>query len=362
MYVGVLGIGGMGKAVVKRVKTNDLVKGVVAYDVDPQRAKDVAANEGVEAATQLDEVMSDPRVKLVFVTASNAAHRELVLASVKAGKAIMCEKPIATTLPDAREMVDAAEKANVFLQIGFELRYSHLYTRVKQWIDQGLLGEVINTHGIHTIPEYWGSKTWRTDPEATGGMFIEKLCHYVDLPRWWVGDQVTQISSVCAPNIVPYFKVRDNYHTTYRFANGAVSHLTFMMGPPASFHGDPLQNVIDQQQGDGTGLRYLIVGRQGAAEVDAFARTIKRWSFDTAPDRFESTLEETLTWDKEEDHFYIHNTTDQAHDIIRRVHEGQPPMTPARDAYETMRLSFAAERSADLGKPVDLDKLEQQLG
>jgi predicted dehydrogenase len=54
-------------------------------------------------------------------------------------------------------------------------------------------------------------------------MFAEKLCHYVDLPRWWIGSRVTQVHSVSAPNLASPPGVRDNYHTTYRFANGAVT-------------------------------------------------------------------------------------------------------------------------------------------
>jgi predicted dehydrogenase len=63
----------------------------------------------------------------------------------------------------------------------------------------------------------------------------------------------------------------------------------------------------------------------------------------------------TLTWDAKEDHSYYHNTTDQTRDVVRRVVNGLPPMTPAGDAYDTMRLCFAAEVSADAGGAVRLD-------
>ena len=107
-----------------------------------------------------------------------------------------------------------------------------------------------------------------------------------------------------------------------------------------------MQNVIDQQTGDGHTLRFLVQGTRGAAETDVFARTLKRWEFGDAPD--------TFAWDKSKDHLWFHNTYDQTHDVVRRVVQGLPPATPAWDAYETMRLCFAAEESVERGRVVSL--------
>jgi predicted dehydrogenase len=252
-------------------------------------------------------------------------------------------------------MVHKVEARKGFLQIGFELRYSRLYTKVKDWIDAGLLGEVLNTHCYYTASSYEKS-SWRVKKARSGCMFGEKLSHYVDVPRWWIGGDVTDVSTYSAPNSVPYMEIRDNYHSSYRFSTGAVSHLTFMMGPAATFRGDPLQCITDQQIGDGHALRFFVAGSKGAAATDVFVRSIKRWQYTDTPKTLESDLVETLTWDKAEDHLYYHNTHDQTLDIVRRVEQGLPPKTPARDAFETMRLCFAAELSADLQRPVRLDE------
>ena len=218
-----------------------------------------------------------------------------------------------------------------------------------------LLGDVVNTHCYYMASAY-AKASWRVKKARSGCMFGEKLSHYVDLQRWWIGAEVSEVSTYSAPNTVPYMEIRDNYHTSCRFANGAVSHLTFMMGPAATFRGDPLQCVTDQQIGDGHALRYFVCGTKGAAETDVFSRSIKRWQYADTPYCQESDVVETLTWDRAEDHAYYHNTHDQTLDIVRRVQEGLPPKTPARDAFETMRLCFAAERSADLRRPVRLDE------
>ena len=352
MKVGILGAGGMGGSVISHLRKCDGVDDLVAMDIRPERVGVLREKLKVEATTELDDVLSDADVRLVFITAANHAHESLTIAALEAGKHVMCEKPMATTLGAARRMVEAAERVDGWLQIGFELRYSKLYTKVKEWIDAGLLGEVVNTHCYYICSEFHGKSSWRNSLETGGSMFGEKLSHYVDLPRWWIGDDVTDVHTACAPNTIPYYEVRDNYHTTYRFLKGAVSHLTFMMSPGATFDGDPLRNVVSQQQGDGHALQYLVVGTRGAAATDVFYRTIKRWEFGDSPAKMTSTLVEELTWDDAEDGRYFHNTLDQTHDIVRRVAAGEPPMTPARDSYDTMRLCEAADLSADTGAVV----------
>ena len=358
MKVGVLGAGGMGGTVIEHLRECPEVTEIVAMDVCRDRLRELQEKYDIETTTDTKRITDADDVPLVFVTSPNHTHREHVLRSLAAGKAVMCEKPIATSLRDAREMVEDAERRAAFLQIGFEARYCKLYTKVKEWIDAGLLGQVINTSSNYICCEFHGKKSWRIRTSTGGSMFGEKLSHYVDLPRWFVGDKVEQVYSVCAPNVVKYFEVRDNYHTTWRYSNGAVGHLTFMMAPAATFRGDPSRNVVTQQKGDGHVLKFLIVGTAGAAETDVFSRTIKRWEFGDSPECLTSDWVEDLTWDQEEDHFYFHNTTDQTKDIVHRVSEGMGPRTPARDAYESIKLCFATELSADTGKIVKLDEIE----
>ncbi len=354
MKVGVLGAGGMGGSVIKAIRNEPGVDEIIALDRRPERVCELREKLGVTATTSLSDVLNDSDVKLVFVTASNDAHAELTLAAIEAGKAVMCEKPIATTLEDSEKVVRIAEQKQAFLQIGFELRYSKLYTQVKDWIDQGVLGDVVNTQCTYICDEFHRKHAWRNNTATGGSMFGEKLCHYVDLPRWWIGSPVVNVFSACAPNVIPYYEVHDNYHTIYRFANGAVSELSFVMYMAESYEGDSLQDFYAKQSEDGHELRYRIIGTRGAVETDVFHRRIRRWEFGDSPERMTSKLVEESSWTRAEDNAYFHNEDGQNRDIVRRVLNGEPPATPARDALETMRLVFAAEESADRGECVRL--------
>jgi predicted dehydrogenase len=359
--IAVLGGGQMGENVIRHLAGSPLVRSITVFDRHPERMELLKQRHGVETSESLERVLQDPEIRLAFVTASNNAHKELTIAALEAGKAVMCEKPMATTLTDAKAMVDAAERTKGFLQVGFELRYSHLYTKVKDWIDQGLLGRVLNTHCFYSSSAWGRHDVWRARSRTSGGMFGEKLSHYVDLTRWWIGDEVDEIHAACAPNVIPYYEVHDNYHCTYRFKNGAVSHLTFTMGAAATFRGDPLQNAVSQQAGDGHMLRYLIYGEKGAAETDVFPRTIKRWEFGENDYGQTSEWVQTETWNPDLDFAYFHNTHDQALDIVRRVTEGEQPRISPRDALETMRLCFAAELSASENRIVRLGEFKSSV-
>lgn len=356
MKAAVLGTGNMGGHVVSHLLACPEVQQIVAYDPSPS-ARDAVSEPGrVEATDDLDTVLADPEVALCFVTCPNQYHADLTRRCIEHGKAVLCEKPLATTLEDAEQVVKFAEARGAFLQVGFELRYSHLYTRVKQWIDEGLLGQVVNTNCTYICTDFCGADSWRTDPTISGSMFGEKLSHYVDLPRWWIGGQVAEVYSLCAPNAIQHYRVRDNYQTTYRFEGGAVSHLSFMMAPAGTVTHDPLAGWSADLKEVGHELRFLIQGTDGAAATDVYGRRLQRWSFEHTSERLVSTLVEDVTWPTEENERYYHNTYDQTRDVVQRVAEGLPPRNAAFDALETMRLCFAAEQSAEIGESISLAK------
>jgi len=357
MKAAVLGIGGMGTGVARSLRCYEGISGTIAYDVRENVFDGLSDLPDMETTTDLNRVLNDPQIELVYITAPNDQHFQLAIAAMRAGKAVMCEKPMALNFADSAKMCEVAEKHNAWLQIGFELRYSKLYLQVKQWIEAGVLGDVVSVHCDYICDEFHGKNSWRNQSETAGSMFGEKLSHYVDLPRWWIGSKVQSVYSVCAPNVVSYKQVHDNYHTTYRFENGAVSSLHFSMYAAQTGDGDTLQQTAARENG-GHELKYLISGTRGAIATDVFARTARRWEFSDSPTRLQSTLVETKTWQPDEDEAYFHNTYAQNEDIARRVHCGLAPSTPARDALETMKLVFAAERSADENRVVQLSEFD----
>jgi len=260
------------------------------------------------------------------------------------------------SLDEAGKMIETEQETGGFLQIGFELHYSKIYMLTKQWITQGLIGTPINCHCRYYCSEFHKKNTWRS---ASGGHFLigEKLSHYIDLQRWFLGSEVEEVFAMTAPNVVKYFNHPDNHQINMRFANGAVSNLNFVMYIGETDHSDPLLEMLEKQADDGHYLQYYIFGTEGAIENDVFRRRIRRWEFSDGPEQIISKIVETVTYSKDEDLEWIHNTHGQNLRIAELVAKGLPPEVRAVDAYKTMLAGFAAERSEQERRIVKIAEL-----
>ena len=354
--VAVLGIGEMGATHVRAAMDSPFVSRVIGYEPEAERARSRGEELGIAFTSDLDGIWSDPEIRFVSIASPNETHCQLAVAALRSGKAVLCEKPMGTTIIEAGEMLRAEKETGGFLQIGFELRYSQLYRKTKDWIDAGLIGRPLNSHCDYYCSEFHLRDSWRSRSEK--GLIGEKLCHYLDLPRWWFGAEVTDIYSISAPNFVPYFNHPDNHQILFRFEGGGVSSLMFTMGTAETFDGDPLRsNVISEQADDGHQLTYLLYGTRGAIQTDAFRRRLRRWEFTDAPDKLHSKLVETITYPPEEDSLWMHNVYGQIGQVIQLVAEGQPPQIAAEDSLNTMRLVFSAELSEKEHRVVPLQEM-----
>ncbi|MBL4700523.1 MAG: Gfo/Idh/MocA family oxidoreductase [Phycisphaeraceae bacterium] len=351
----VLGINGMGATHVQAAKDSPWINRVMGYEPTSELASKYSIDRDIPATHHINKILNDPQIKLVYIAAPNEFHCDLAIQAINAGKAVLCEKPMGTTLNEATRLLQAKQNKDSFLQIGLELRYSKLYMQAKEWIDQGLIGTPVNTHCDYYCSEGHARGSWRSESETS--LIAEKLCHYLDLPRWWIGDEVKNVYSVSAPNVVSYFNHPDNHQITYRFKDGAVSTLAFFMHTAESFDGDPLQDIIEKQVDDGHRLTYLIYGTAGAIETDVFRRRIRRWEFKDAPAKLESKLVDKITYPSKEDSLWMHNTHGQNIEVSRLVAHGLPPFTEASDSFQSMKLVFAAERSELEGQVVEMSEV-----
>ncbi len=355
MDVAVIGLGGMGATHVGAAKESPYVNRVYGYEPEPARREERARELGIIPA-EFDAILADPEVRLVCIASINAVHVEQAARALRAGKAVMCEKPMGETLADAAHLLRVAEETGGFLQIGFEIHYSKLYLQAKQWIDRGLIGTPVNVQCRYYCCEFHKRGNWRSD--STGSFLIgEKLSHYLDAQRWFMNSNPETVYSLSAPKVVPYFNHRDNHQILTRYANGGVGTLNFIMYIAETHHEDPLRETLAKQATDGHYLQYHICGTKGAIETDVFRRTVRRWQFEDRAEGLYSEIAETVTFDPKDDLEWFHNTHGQNLRVIELVAKGLPPENPASDSFESMKLCFGAELSEDTGRIVRLDEL-----
>jgi len=354
--VAVIGMGAMGGTHVEAAKESPYVDKIYGYEPDQQRASMRGEELKIIATSKLDTILDNPEIKLVYIASTNDVHSEQAVKALRAGKAVLCEKPMGVSLGEARNMINAEQETGGFLQIGFELHYSKIYMMAKEWIDQGAIGIPVNCHCRYYCSEFHKKNNWRSN--SSGHFLIgEKLSHYIDLQRWFIGSEVESVFSMNSPNVVKYFNHPDNHQINMRFANGAISNLNFVMYLGETDYSDPLLDMMEKQADDGHSLQYYIFGTKGAIETDVFRRRIRRWEFSDGPERIISKIVETITYEKENDTEWMHNTHGQNLRIAELVAKGLKPEVRASDAYKTMQAGFAAEASERENRIIQLKNL-----
>ncbi len=352
--VAIIGLGSMGGTHALAAGASPYIRKIYGYEPDADFRVKHSAELGIIDA-ELKEILRNPAIKLVCIASVNEVHAEQTIMALRAGKAVLCEKPMGITLEEARSMVEAEKESGSFLQIGFELHYSKLFMTAKEWIDRGLIGRVVNCHCRYYCCEFHKKNSWRS--KSKGTLIGEKLSHYLDLQRWWINDQVEKVYSFHAPNVVKYFNHPDNHQINIQFRKGAVACLNFVMNIAETNHSDPLREMLEKQSDDGHYLQFHIIGEKGAIETDVFRRRIRRWEFTDSPTQLVSRIVDEHIFPPQEDRIWFHNVHGQILRVAQLVATGADPDVSASDAYETMKLCFAAERSEKEERIIEMSEL-----
>lgn len=180
---------------------------VAVYSRDQGRAAAFAATHGAAAAySSLDALLADARVEAVFIASPNALHAAQTIQAAQAGKHILAEKPMATSVADAAAMVDACRQNGVKLGLGFELRFHPAHRLARELIAQGALGRIRLAHGQwgrgeRGEPEHLprtGLRAWWEQPELMGGasVLMGLGVHLFDLTRFLLQEEVVEVAAL----------------------------------------------------------------------------------------------------------------------------------------------------------------------
>jgi len=203
LKVGIIGLGFMGKMHFGVYGKNPKSKVVAIADVDRKKLSgdwsSIGGNIGDPSARNVDlsgiatyqdaaRLVADPNVDVVDVCVPPESHAKWAIAALKAGKSVVCEKPIALSLKDAQRMVDAADRARGNLYIAQCLRFWPEYVAAKQIIDKGKYGKVnaATFRRVSTAP-IWSWQNWYLDSKRSGGAITDLHIHDVDFINWAFG-------------------------------------------------------------------------------------------------------------------------------------------------------------------------------
>ena len=214
--VAVIGYGGQGGWHTREILKSDVVKLSGVYDIKPERNA-LAEQNGIHAYKTVDELLSDAAVDIVVIAVPNDDHKELVIKALSAGKNVICEKPVEMSVAAFDQMVAAAEESGKLFSVHQNRRWDVDYLAVKQVIESGEIGEVINiesrVHGSRGIPS-----DWRCLKAQGGGMILDWGVHLIDQMLQLIPEKIVRV--YCDTTNITNTEVDDGFKLHLYFESG----------------------------------------------------------------------------------------------------------------------------------------------
>ena len=236
LSVGVIGCGAAAVPVCEALAAAVETRLAMTYDANGALAQDLAERFGAAQAHTLDEVLSSPAVAAVYIAVPHHLLAGLSAQALRAGKHVLVEKPMATRLADADDLIQLAEARGRVLDVFYEMRHVQPYAQARQIVQAGELGQIIGVR-VQTLIDkplrYWqagyaGRPTtpWRGQKaQAGGGVTLMNSSHALDAVRYVTGLEVVRVSAEVGTLAAEGVEVEDTAAATLRFSNGAVGSL-----------------------------------------------------------------------------------------------------------------------------------------
>ena len=220
-FIGAGFIAGVHSGILAR---DERVKVSTVHDLIPERAQQLARAHDATVVSSAEEVIANSEA--VFITTPNTQHVPLSLAAIDAGKHVFCEKPLATTIPEAQAVFEKTQTSKAVFQIGHNRRFAPVYATLKRLVSQ--------THEPHSAHVKMNrgellKPEWTGDPKVTGGFLYETPIRMFDMMRFLFGE----IESLQAIGSSHEYSEIDDFSVLLRFANGM--HATLATAADASW-------------------------------------------------------------------------------------------------------------------------------
>ena len=321
------------------------------------RALAAALDFGAEShTTDYRELVRDPDLEAVIVAVPPHLHHPMVLAALEAGKHVLCEKPLARNLAEARDMVRIVERVGVVAMVNLQLRFLAVRAQIKELIDGGYLGEPhaasIVVHRSSLNDPYDRPFGWLMEQEKAGGMLGATGPHHIDALRWWFGEvkAVAGATATLVPrrrlpdsNTMAKVDADDNYAVLLKFANGAVG--TIHVSATAAFEGDEELTLSGSR-----GTLRLHGDRLFGAQAGAATLTEL-----PPPEVSDDGLPEFS-------HYLMKPTALLQRAWARAIRLGEPPPATFGDGVKVQELLDAVARSSQQGRWIDTSGARWPMG
>jgi predicted dehydrogenase len=229
-----LGTGAWARTTALAVGRASNVRLVSCYSRDEERRAAFAAEHGCVAAASLEAALEHPDVEAVLLLTPNDTHLELALAAAEVQRHVLVEKPIADTVDAADQMREAFEAAGLELAVGHALRRLGAARRVKDLVDDGVLGTVVLAEANFSLPGALTPDAWRWYRDRNrGGVLLQLGIHFADTFAYWLGPIAS--SSGVFSRVVADAEIDDVGVLALRFESGGAGTITGSYVSPRTY-------------------------------------------------------------------------------------------------------------------------------
>ncbi len=298
-------------------------------DIDERVARDVAGSFGVLGTTNLEEAIARDDVDVVSVCTNDEAHLEPCTLATRAGKHILLEKPLATTVEDAEKIIAVAKEAGVVLMVGHILRFDPRYSGAKKAIAEGAVGEIIHMYGRRYNVVASGQRiAGRTNVAFFLGV------HDLDAMRWFAESDWATAYALGRRKVLAEHDTEDTIMALLTFENGVIAMLDTCWAVPMG-----QARTLD--------ARLDVLGTDGAVNIEVRGEGLR------VVDQQRTTSPDVVYVPVIGDRQAGALRTQLEHFVECVRYGGDPCITP-HDALQAVKAAAAITKSLETGGPVSL--------
>lgn len=335
-----IGCGGISPAHLNGILAEPRAELVYCVDIDEAAARERAEKAGCRYATDYLSILDE--VDAVDICTPPHLHAPMTIAAARAGKHVLCEKIMATTLDDAEAMIQATNEADVVFMIAFVLRYRREFMILHEICQSGQLGTIHQAYAQTSMNLGMPPKEWRRSVETHPfGCFMSHGCHYVDQLLWNVGEIVETASVGNAFTFHDYIPGGDDTTcAVFKHASGAVSAYVESWATPYPM----------------TSLKIDVYGKEGSARVE-YLHDGKRIVDLVNKDGWQRVWEYDPNDQEMLDVFGgAKDMHGQISHFVECVIEGKQPQTHGREGIRAMQVVAASMEAEHTDRIVDVQE------